>query len=308
MTTVPNEAIVRFADTDDSYAPGMRLAPGDYRVAVSLLGYEPREGTVYHGDSPTVREVRLNKVETAFADALASGGSGPVMVEVPPGDYRRGCVSGTRCFRNELPLLSVTFDERFALSKYEITFAQYDRYTETTGNRRAPSRDPQSRGNRPVVNVSWSDAVAYADWLSSETGRRYRVPSESEWEYAVRARTTSAYSWGNDVGVGLANCAGCGELRTREGSAPVGSYAANPWGLHDMHGNVWEWVADCPTTSIPFERPNITQQIADSCKRRVRRGGSWQNSPRRMRAASRDVRSPDLRSPNTGFRVLVNLQ
>ena len=95
------------------------------------------------------------------------------------------------------------------------------------------------------MNVSWYDAQEYVSWLSSETGRRYRLPSEAEWEYAARAGTTTAYWWGNEVGQSRTICDGCGSQWDDEMTAPVGSLGPNPWGLYDMHGNVWEWVQDC---------------------------------------------------------------
>ena len=96
-----------------------------------------------------------------------------------------------------------------------------------------------------LINVSWYDAAAYAAWLSSQTGDRYRLPSEAEWEYAARAGTETVYSWGNDIGDNRANCDGCPSQWDEFKTAPVGSFAANAWGVHDMHGNVWEWVRDC---------------------------------------------------------------
>ncbi len=96
-----------------------------------------------------------------------------------------------------------------------------------------------------MINVSWTDAVAYTEWLSAQLGERYRLPSEAEWEYASRAGSTKKYSWGNEIGRNRANCDGCGSQWDNRMTAPVGSFSPNAWGLHDMHGNVWEWVQDC---------------------------------------------------------------
>ena len=307
VSTVPAGAQVRFVGDEMAYTPGMLLPAGRYAVTVSLPGYETWEETVVHGQGPTEREVRLALSTAGFADTLAAGGTGPVMVIVPTGSFRMGCVSGTRCFNNELPLLDVDIATRFALSKHEITFAEYDRFADATGTPRPASGEGTARGPLPAVNVSWADAAGYAAWLSAATGRPYRLPSEAEWEYAARAGQATAYSWGADPGEDRANCAGCG--RDSAGAAlPVGRFAPNAWGLHDMHGNVWEWTLDCPAGwRLALPLPAATPG-ADQCSQRARRGGSFAHSARRMRAASRDITHPELRSANTGFRVLLELR
>ena len=132
----------------------------------------------------------------------------PEMVVIPAGRFRMGCVSGINCDNNEKPVHLVTI-RSFELSKYEVTFEEYARFTAATGRRPASDRG-WGRGRRPVIDVSWEDAVAYTEWLSAYTGKRYRLPSEAEWEYAARAGTTTKYSWGNEIGRGRANCDGCG--------------------------------------------------------------------------------------------------
>ena len=308
VASQPAGATISFADGDGPYAPGMLLSPGDYRVSVALPGYETWEGTVVHGTAPTDRLVMLAEEETEFIDALESGGVGPLMVKVPPGTYRMGCVSETRCFRNELPVLDVEIKTQFAVSKFEVTFDDYDRFTDATGYRRAETRSGWARGGHPVINVNRMDAMAYADWLSSETGRPYRLPTEAEWEYAARASSAQAYYWGNETGAGRANCGGCMEYRRWRGTMPVGSFAANAWGLHDLHGNVWEWVANCSDADRGVVGADTEQPMSDACRRAVRRGGSWTNSPRRIRSASRNIIAATLRASNTGFRVLLDMQ
>ena len=306
VSTVPEGAAVRFTDQETAYAPGMLLPPGRYALAVSLPGYETWEGTVLHGEGPTARELRLALDPAGFTDPLASGGAGPSMVIVLPGRFRMGCVSGRRCFNNELPLLDIEIATRFALSKHEITFAEYDRFADTAGAARPEPGDGTARGTFPAVNVSWADATAYAAWLSAATGRPYRLPTEAEWEYAARSGRTTAYSWGPEPGEDRANCADCGPAGA---ALPVGRFAPNAWGLHDMHGNVWEWTLDCPTGWRPAIRPRADLPgDPDQCSQRVRRGGSFAHSARRMRAASRDITNPQLRSANTGFRVLLELR
>ena len=192
-----------------------------------------------------------------------------------------GCVSGRDCFHDaERPVHEVEV-RSFALGVYEVTFEEYDRFARAK-RRDRPNDRGWGRGRRPVMNVSWEDATAYAAWLSEETGEEYRLPSESEWEYAARAGSTTRYTWGDDIGRNRANCAGCGgRWDEANRTAPAGSFAANAWGVHDMHGNVWEWVDG----------------------RRVVRGGSWGNDPRALRSANRNGTRAGVRTSYIGFRV-----
>ena len=303
VSSIPPGATVRFAHGSAGYLREMLLPPGNYQVGVALAGYESWEGTVAHGTAPTNWKVALARSFEGFADRLASGNAGPRMVIVPPGTFQMGCVSGRRCFNNEFPVLDVAVEAPFAMSKFEITVVDFELFR---GGRAEGVGGPYG-GTEPVVGVSWADAAAYAAWLSSETGRPYRLPTESEWEYAARAQTTTAYSWGSDPGDGRANCSGCDGGSSARSAVPVGSFDANAWGLHDMHGNVWEWVLDCPL-GWRLQLAARAAQAEPNCQRRVRRGGSWAHSSRRMRGASRDIANPELRSPNTGFRVLLELQ
>ena len=149
----------------------------------------------------------------------------PELVFIPAGSFRMG--------GNKVSMKS------FYMGKYEVTFAEYDQFAEATG-RDKPDDRGWGRGNRPVIKVSWHDATAYAKWLSEQTGGTYRLPTEAEWEYAARADTSSKYWWGNEIGSNNANCDGsCGD--SFEYTSPVGSFSANPFGLHDTAGNVWEW-------------------------------------------------------------------
>ena len=226
----------------------------------------------------------------------------PEMVVVPGGRFRMGCVSGQDCEDTELPVHEVQV-RSFALSKYEVLFEEYDRFADATGRRR-PSDAGWGRGGQPVMNVSWEDVTAYAEWLSAQTGATYRLPSEAEWEYAARAGTTTAYSWGADVGQNRANCRGCGSRWDFEQTAPAGSFAPNAWGLHDMHGNVVEWVADCwhdsyaraPTDGSAWTR-------GGDCGRRMFRGGVWLNDARFLRSAYRSWTGAGTRLEFVGFRL-----
>ena len=155
-----------------------------------------------------------------------------------------------------------------------------------------------------MINVSWEDAQAYAAWLSDETGEAYRLPSESEWEYAARAGTATRYSWGQDIGRNQANCNGCGSRWDADETAPAGSFAPNAWGLHDMHGNVYEWVEDCWHENYArAPRDGSAWTSGGNCGRRVLRGGSWVVDPAFLRSANRNFVDAGARRGGNGFRV-----
>ena len=229
----------------------------------------------------------------------------PEMVVIPGGRFRMGCVSGRGCADDERPVHEVRV-ESFEISKYEVTFEKYDRFTAATGRERAYDRG-WGRGRRPVINVSWRDALAYVGWLSAQTGESYRLPTEAEWEYAARAGSTTAYSWGNEIGHNRANCDGCGSQWDNEQTAPVGSFSPNAWGLHDMHGNVWEWVQDCRNGNYQGAPRDGSAWESGDCSRRVLRGGAWHNRPRDLRAADRGGYDSGDRSSSIGFRVARTL-
>lgn len=208
-----------------------------------------------------------------FSDLLSSGEPGPEMVVLPAGEFLMGCFGtpmrpDAECHGREEPIRRVKIPRPFAVSKYEVTFEDYDRFTGATER---VDDHGWGRGRRPAINVSWPEAQAYVAWLSNETGETYRLLSEAEWEYAARAGSTGRMDWGNNK----ANCARCGSRWDSEKSAPTGSFPANPWGLHDMLGNVGEWVEDCWNRNYISAPSDGTAWIEGSCEERVVRGGSW---------------------------------
>ena len=241
-----------------------------------------------------------------FRDALKDGGQGPEMVVLPTGRFRMGDLSGDGGI-TEGPVRTVTISKRIAMGRNEVTFADYDRFVAATSGRRPKDRG-WGRGNRPVINVSQEDAKAYAAWLSAQTGKTYCLPSESEWEYAARAGTSTRYSWGDEIGRNWANCAGCGSEWDDEQTAPVGRFAANAFGLYDMHGNVWEWVEDCWHRNYEGA-PTDGSAWTTGCYREypVLRGGTWNTTPRLLRAAHRTRIMPSHRSDSLGFRLVQDL-
>ena len=307
IIVTPAAARVRFVGSSQTYLAGMRLAPGSYRVQVSASGYEPRDVTVRHGAEPTQRGVALEWIAQSFSDDLRRG-KAPEMVVIPAGSFRMGCMSGRDCYDHEKPVHTVTIRQSFAMSKYEVTFSDWDACVSAGGcNRYRPDDRDRGRGNRPVINVSWRDARLYASWLSRETGESYRLPSEAEWEYAARAGSTTRYSWGNDIGRNRANCDGCGSAWDDSKTAPVGSFAANAFGLHDMHGNVSEWVEDCWNDSYAGAPSDGSAWLSGECGSRGLRGGSWLSNPRSLRSVDRRWFTTGFRSYVIGFRVARTL-
>ena len=205
---------------------------------------------------------------------------------------------------DEEPMRRVRIDYRFAVGVYEVTFAEWYACADAGGcGSYIPDDEGWDRRNRPVVNVSWDDAQSYVRWLSARTGQSYRLLNESEWEYVARAGTETAYSWGDSIGVNRANCRGCGSQWDSTRTAPVGSFAANAWGVHDMHGNVWELVQDCWKSGYEGAPTDGSAWESEDCDYRVLRGGSCYKLPGDLRSANRGPASTDSRISHFGFRV-----
>ena len=223
----------------------------------------------------------------------------PQMVVVPAGKF----MMGEKGEQHE-----VTISKPFAVSKFEVTFEEWDTCVTLGGCSVKPGDQGWGRDIRPATNVSWDEAKEYVTWLSKWTGKNYRLLSEAEWEYAARAGSTTNYSWGDDIkkdGKPMANCDGCGSEWSGKQTAPVGSFphAANAFGLHDMHGNVWEWVEDCQNDSYNGAPTNGSAWADGDCSQRVVRGGSWFYLPESLRSASRSGVTTGGRSDALGFRV-----
>ena len=191
----------------------------------------------------------------------------------------------------------------FWMGVQEVTYAQYDRFARATG-RHLPGDFGWGRGDRPVIHVSWDDARAYANWLSGQTGHRYRLPSEAEWEYAARAGTETFYWWGYKPGINNANCFDCGSQWDGARTAPVGSFEANPFGLHDTAGNVMEWVADCYNSSYQGAPNDGSPWLEGDCSQRGVRGGAYNKPVERLRGTRRGGLGPGSRLSNLGFRLV----
>lgn len=247
-------------------------------------------------------------------DRLKIGVPGPEMVVIPPGRFRMGAIFGGGD-PDEKPVHWVAIARPFAMGKYEVTFEEYDRFCEATGREKpkdgrrwfGPLSRDWGRGRMPVMNVSWEDAAAYAKWLSDQTGQKYRLPSEAEWEYAARGGKDTPFWWGGTVGQNRANCKGCGSKWDKKKAAPAGSFAANPYGLFDTAGNVWEWCLDTWHDSYDNAPADGSPWLGGDDTRRVQRGGSFGSKPRYIRSSARGRGAPDGQYVYLGFRVLREL-
>ncbi len=240
----------------------------------------------------------------------------PLMVVVPGGAFMMGSPDSEEGRRsNEGPQHRVTIPDSFAVSKFEITFNEWDTCVDGGGCwGRKPNDWGFGRGNRPVINVAWYEANEYVKWLSSKTGYLYRLLSEAEWEYVARAGTTTAFYFGSTISTDQANYNGNyvyengQEGLWRYKTVPVESFPPNSFGVHNMHGNVWEWVEDCwhnwyyraPEDGSAWTLPGY-------CEDRVIRGGAWINEPKFLRSAFRGRASSGEISAAIGFRIAQTL-
>lgn len=231
----------------------------------------------------------------------------PELVEIPSGAFERGSRSSERGHQaSEGPVTRVSIRRGFALGRYPVTFGEWDQCVRERACGHKPNDRGWGRGTGPVFYVSWKDVQEYLAWLETKTGKAYRLPSEAEWEYAARAGTMTAYPWGDAVGRKMANCKGCAEDAVDK-STPVGSFPPNRFNLFDMHGNVWQWVADCWNASYAGAPADGSPWLNGECEKAVVRGGAWGLAPEDVRSARREGDSKDLRSGRRGFRVARDL-
>jgi len=193
----------------------------------------------------------------------------------------------------------VVIKSGFWMGKYEVTFEQYDSFAKASHHTR-PLDEGWGRGQRPVINVKWVEATEFARWLSRKSGHHYRLPTEAEWEYAARAGTKTAYSWGDNP-VAFSDYAW--NTTNADGQThPVGLKKPNPWGLYDMHGNVWEWTAS--TYVEEYDGSELRDSRPKSKARRSVRGGAWYFYPKGMRSADCRLYTPWKQLPYIGFRLV----
>jgi formylglycine-generating enzyme required for sulfatase activity len=232
----------------------------------------------------------------------------PEMVVVPPGSFIMGSPDTEKDRgSDEGPLHKVTIADRFAVAKFSVTFAQWDACAAVGGCPQLPDSG-WGRGRQPAINLNWEDAQQYVAWLSRMTGKTYRLLSETEWEYAARAGTTTVYYWGDEVGSGNANCIHCGSRWDGKQPSPVGSFKPNPFGLYDIQGNVWTWLEDCYHDDY-VGAPTDAAAWTGGCEqgRRAVRGGGWDSYDYNTRIANRDRMSIGTRINDFGLRVARTL-
>jgi len=236
---------------------------------------------------------------------------GDHFVKIPAGKFLMGNVRGTS---DEQPIHEVSL-KSFYLGKTEVTFELFDYCVELNGCYAVPEDEGWGRDQRPVINVSYKDIQRrFLPWLNDLTGRKYRLPSESEWEYAARAGSDKNYSWGDQLTCAMARFDGgstsvCGlENLRKSGTVPVGSYQPNKFGLYDMHGNVWEWVQDCWNTSYKHSPVDGSPWMSGNCSARVLRGGAWNHNKNSLLSSNRYYFSHKSRMPSFGFRLAYDEQ
>ena len=247
-------------------------------------------------------EQEKHVTETAGSEFRECAVACPLMVAVPAGKFSMGSpedeVGRTE---GEGPQHEVAIAEPFAVSKYEVTFDQWDACV--AGGACPRVKDVWGRGIMPVINASWDDVKLYVAWLSRLTGKEYRLLTEAEWEYVARAGSKTPYAWGDESGSGNANCRGCGGTSTAQ-TVPVGSFRPNAFGLHDMEGNVWEWVEDIWHDSYEGAPADGSAWLqSDDATFRAIRGGSWNNATELVRAAIRFKRHREVQFDTLGVRV-----
>jgi formylglycine-generating enzyme required for sulfatase activity len=226
----------------------------------------------------------------------------PVLLSLTPNAFSMGSNSGDP---SEKPAHKVSLSKPFAIGKFEVTRAQWTACVNAGACQRVDEDDNSPAA--PVRDVSWDDTQQYLKWLSKSTGKNYRLPTEAEWEYAARGGTGSRYWWGEQMQPNKANCKECGDPWRKEGPADVGSFAPNPFGLHDMNGSVWEWVADCWHPSYAGAPADGQAWDTPNCRTHVIRGGSWRDGASYMPSSTRFKYDSGVRQSQNGFRVVREL-
>lgn len=314
IKTTPENSRIRLLNVPNKYKDGVELVSGRYRVEVSKSGFKTKTEWIEIKKEPLTIAFELEPEPVVETEPKASPGSvnggknTPALIRIPAGSFTMGDDGNM----HTAPAHKVTLNKAFSISKYEITFAEYDAYAQAT-SKPLPGDNGWGREDRPVVHVSWEDANAYAQWLSKTTGKKFRLPTEAEWEYVARAGSANRFWWGDDEkdAKGKANCRrGC--LSNFSGlfgskTAPVGSFAPNAFGVYDTAGNVSEWVQDCYTENYAGANANGSARDDKQCQGRVVRGGSTKDNVQRITTTARDNIPAGYVTETLGFRLVMEI-
>lgn len=295
VNPIPKEARVRILNIREKYAPGIELPTGVYHLEISHPGFSTKKKWVRLNAGNSSIDIALQKSNQVQATNTLPL---PELVLIKAGTFLMGNPSTQGAQQT-------TIENDFYISRYEITFNEYDFFAIET-NRALPDDNGWGRGERPVINISWDDATAYINWLNKTTGKIYRLPTAAEWEYAARGNTTSSYWWGNNTedARDRANCRmGCKswwDSFFNNKTQVVGAYPPNDFGLHDTAGNVAEWTSDCADIN-PSASPSTI------CLKRVTRGGSFSSKVGNIAVYSQTAVAPNTARKNVGFRLAQDI-
>jgi len=286
INTSPEQAKVRILNIKPAYQPSMMLNPGKYHIEVTAPDYHTKKVWINITDLPVTEQITLEPTRRLYAagtiiiETLSDQQPGPEMVILP------------HISPAATPI---------AMGRNEIKFSEYDKFATASG-RELPDDEGWGRENRPAINLSYDDALAYALWLSEETGSTYRLPTQLEWQHAARAGGSSDFWWGEESAEGKANCrSGCDSEWSKIFSsltAPVASYSANNYGLHDTAGNVREWLGECKSW-------HDEQQT--SCATALAAGGSHSDKLSKTTINSFQEMDAGKAYKTTGFRLVLEL-
>jgi serine/threonine-protein kinase PpkA len=314
IEVTPEDSRIRLLNIPNKYKDGVELAAGRYHIEISKTGYKTKTEWVEIKKEPLQVAFKLetdldaDATKSPLSSVVSGDKNTPALIRVPAGSFTMGDDSNM----HTAPAHKVVIAKAFAVTKYEITFAEYDFYAQST-NRPFPGDNGWGREDRPVIHVSWDDANAYAQWLTKTTGKKFRLPTEAEWEYIARAGSTTRFWWGDNEqeAKGKGNCRrGC--LSNFSGlfgskTAPVGSYMPNAFGAYDTAGNVSEWVQDCYQDNYNGAPSNGGAYEEKQCQGRVVRGGSTKDNVQRLITSARDNIPAGYITETLGFRLVMEL-
>jgi formylglycine-generating enzyme required for sulfatase activity len=274
-------------------------------TARAKVGARPQQGKAARqaGSASAGQEPQGAHGTSGAMAALKDCNLCPVMVALSPAPFTMGSNGSDP---SERPAHKVSLHTPFAIGKYEVTVEQWNQCVKANVCPGIPSASDAVL-NQPMRDVSWDEAQLYLKWLSTVSAKPYRLPTEAEWEYAARGGTTAKYWWGEQMKAGNSSCKGCGLPWMEDRPPPVGSFVANPFGLYDMNGSVWEWVADCWHPSYKGAPADGSAWAAPNCQSRVIRGGSWREDGSYMLSTTRFKYDASVRQGQNGFRVARSL-